>query len=219
MHEIILRLVTQIPAFLFAIVIHEWAHAYIAFRFGDPTAKAYGRLTLNPMAHIDPIGTVVFPLLGVVTGSVMFGWAKPVPVDFRYFKNFRKSTFWVSFAGPLANIIIAFISAVFFTFMLAKIPQNFYLYKPLIEIMKNSVYINIILAAFNLIPLPPLDGSKMVSSFLSYPALVRYEALANYSFIFLLLMLFTNVLSYILTPAIWAGEIMTGLLYRFWLMV
>jgi Zn-dependent protease len=211
--SIILNVATGAPGFLLAIVCHEAAHAYMAYRFGDNTAKMHGRLTLNPMAHIDIFGTVVFPLIGAMLGGVMFGWAKPVPIDVRSFKNIRKGVFWVSFAGPLTNIILGILSAFMLVFMVTKVPVDFFLFKPFVSMAKTSVYINFILAVFNLIPFPPLDGSKMVTSFLDYNAMRRYEGLARYSLVFFLILMFTNAFRYILAPAFMAADF---LIYNFY---
>ena len=153
------------PGLLFAIIVHEWAHGYMAKRFGDLTAEREGRLTFNPVAHIDLVGTIIFPLIGIALGGVAFGWAKPVPVDTRNFSNMRKGIFWVSFAGPLANFVTGVISAFFYIISVKHIAE--YGFKtPIEEMLKFSIIINFILMGFNLIPLPPLDGSKMVASFL-----------------------------------------------------
>lgn len=204
--EIILRVATMMPGFLLGIVCHEAAHAYAAMRFGDNTAKYQGRLSLNPAVHYDPIGTVLFPLIGAAIGGVMFGWAKPVPVDARYFKNIRQGIFWVSFAGPLANILLAILSAFLLAVMIVLIPQNLYLYDSFFMMLRWSVMINIILAVFNLIPFPPLDGSKMVSTFLDYEQARRYEELQRFSFLFIILLIMTPVFSYIVSPALALGQ-------------
>ncbi len=212
MQEIIHRIAIGAPGFLMAIVFHEWAHAYVALKFGDQTAKMSGRLTLNPSAHIDPLGTIVFPLIGAVLGGYVFGWAKPVPVNSRYFKNIRQGLFWVSFAGPGMNLILGTLCAFVVAFLATQVSPTFYLHKPFIDIFKQAVFINFILAVFNLLPLPPLDGSKMLSAVLSYEANQKYEVFSRYSFIVVLFLLFTNILSYLLLPAIIAGE---GLMFFF----
>lgn len=206
MESLISRLIIQAPTLLLAIVIHEAAHAYMAHKFGDDTAKLKGRLTLNPAPHIDVMGTIVFPLIGLISGWVMFGWAKPVPVDPRKFSNARKGIFWVSFAGPLSNIILALISAFLLSILFTQVSPEFSLFKPFTDILKQSVIINIVLAVFNLIPWPPLDGSKMVSSFMDYETLRKYEELSRYSLLFFIFLMFTGVLSYVITPAIMMGQ-------------
>jgi Zn-dependent protease len=206
MDDIILRLATGLPGFLLAIVCHEAAHAFMALKFGDDTAKMSGRLSLNPAVHYDLLGTVIFPMVGLLAGGVMFGWARPVPVDPRRFKNVRSGVFWVSFAGPLANIILAVISAFLLALMVTWIPSDFYFHAPFREMLKNSLMINLVLAVFNLIPFPPLDGSKMVSTFLDYEAARRYEDLQRFSFVFILILWFTNIFSYLMMPAMTFGN-------------
>ncbi len=214
MEDIILRLCVSLPVFLFAIVVHEASHAYMALRFGDSTAQSMGRLTLNPIAHYDLVGTIIFPLVGVLLGGSMFGWAKPVPVDARRFKNMRSGIFWVSFAGPLSNIILAIISSFLYAFMLSKVATSFYFHDVFSQMLLQSVYINVILAVFNLIPFPPLDGSKMVSSFLDYETSRKYEDLARFSFLFVIVLWTTPVLQYLIGPAVMAGQLLTNWFYR-----
>lgn len=214
MEDIILRLATSLPVFLLAIVVHEASHAFMALRFGDPTAKSMGRLTLNPIAHYDLVGTIIFPLVGLMLGGSMFGWAKPVPVDSRRFKNVRAGIFWVSFAGPLSNIILAIISSFLFALMQSKIDPTFYFHEVFSMMLNQSVYINIILAVFNLIPFPPLDGSKMVSSFLDYETSRKYEDLSRFSFLFVIVLWTTPVLQYLINPAMMTGQYLMTWFYR-----
>lgn len=206
MEEIILRIAIGIPGFLIAIVAHEAAHAWMAKKFGDDTAERAGRVSLNPAVHLDMMGTVIFPLIGAIAGWTMFGWAKPVPVDARRFKNIRSGMFWVSFAGPLMNIILGFASALGIGIIYNYFKPDFYFYEPFIQILQHSVLINFVLAAFNLIPLPPLDGSKMFTSFLNHNAMIKYENFARYSFFIFIFLMFTNVLSYLLHPAVQFGQ-------------
>jgi Zn-dependent protease len=165
LNSILFNIAQSLPGFLLAIVVHEAAHAWMANRFGDPTAKNQGRLTLNPAAHYDPWGTIFFPLLAAFTNFSMIGWARPVPIEIRNFKNLRSGIFWVSFAGPLSNLILGTVSALLLGLIATKTSTDWEYYSIFIRMLRYSVFINFILAFFNLIPLPPLDGSKMVSSF------------------------------------------------------
>ncbi len=208
------RLAIGLPGFLLAIVFHEAAHAWMATRFGDNTARSMGRLSLNPAVHYDPIGTVVFPLIGALMGGVMFGWAKPVPVDPRQFKKVKAGIFWVSFAGPLANIALAIICALGFAIFVTQVPNDFVFYSQFTEMLRIAVMINIVIAVFNLIPFPPLDGSKMVSTFLDYNAARKYEELQRYSFLFIFILWFTPILGYLMMPAIMAGNGLVNVFIR-----
>ncbi|CAM9944355.1 unnamed protein product [Chrysoparadoxa australica] len=211
MQGFIYNLATSLPGFLFAIVLHEWSHARMALAFGDDTAKRDGRLTLNPTVHADPIGTLLFPLIGAALGGIMFGWARPVPVDPRRFKNWKLGVFWVSFAGPGANILLAILSAFGFALVFRYVPRDFDYFPILRTILERSILINLVLAVFNLIPFPPLDGSKMVTSFLDYNQARKYEELGRYSFVFILVLWFTNVFSYMMAPALWFGDLMMNI--------
>jgi Zn-dependent protease len=198
-----------VPGFLFAIVAHEWAHAYVAKKFGDNTAEQQGRLTLNPMSHIDPMGTVIWPIICATLGGFMFGWAKPVPVNPANFKKFKSGLFWVSSAGPLMNILIGVFSSLFLVLVTYELNSANAYRQPLIEIFKMSMYINFILAFFNLIPFPPLDGSKMVSSFLDYNTARKYEDLSRFGLIFMVILWISQTAQYIIfAPATWmAGQV------------
>ena len=150
--------------FLFALCFHEWAHGYVAMLKGDNTAKMMGRLTLNPMAHADPIGTFLLPIAAIVLNSpFFFGWAKPVPVNERNFKKPKMDMFWVALAGPASNFFLAFIGM----FALAVVYAKFQGANPLyIRMLETFLVINLFLAVFNLIPIHPLDGGKVLEPFL-----------------------------------------------------
>lgn len=206
MSSILFNIAQSLPGFLLAIVVHEAAHAWMANKFGDATAKNQGRLTLNPAAHYDPFGTILFPLIAAATNFAMIGWARPVPVEVRNFKNLRSGIFWVSFAGPLSNLILGTLSALILAIIATKVSSEWGYYSIVLRMLRYSVFINFILAFFNLIPLPPLDGSKMVSSFLKGPALYKYEGLARFTpMIFIIVMLLSfmgiHTLGYLLMPA------------------
>jgi len=209
--QIIKVLSLAAPGFLLAIVCHEAGHAWMAKRYGDDTAERMGRLSLNPSVHYDLVGTIIFPMIGIVLGGVPFGWAKPVPVDPRRFRNMKSGIFWVAFAGPLANILLMILSAFFFALVYTQVPNDFGLKAQFMGMLQYSVFINILLAAFNLIPFPPLDGSKMVSTFLDYETARKYEALQNYTMIFLLVLWFTPIFSYIIRPAQMFGYLLMNL--------
>lgn len=165
---------------LAAVSVHEFAHAWAADYLGDPTAKLEGRLTLNPLAHLDPIGTLTLILFG-------FGWGKPVPVDSYNLKNPRRDEAIISFAGPLSNIILAIIIGIIFNFLPYELPATSY------QLLANFLAINLGLAYFNLLPLPPLDGSKILFGILPYQAANEAEETLSEYGIVLLLMLFIPV--------------------------
>lgn len=189
------------PAFLIALVVHEYGHAWMATRFGDRTSEWSGRLTLNPVAHMDPFGTILFPMLSIVSGApIFFGWAKPVPIDPRQFSNYRKGLFWVSFAGPLSNIILGFLTALALVALTKYVPETFAYFESIKQLLVSLLSLNFALAIFNLIPIPPLDGSNIVLAFLNYNATQKYLAIQQYSFFILLFLMFSGALSIIRIP-------------------
>ncbi len=174
---------------VFSVVIHEISHGFVAERFGDPTARRAGRLTLNPIKHIDPFGSVILPLLmSLIPGGVVFGWAKPVPIDPRFFKHRDRDIAYVSAAGPLSNITLAFIFGILIR-ILAFVPQ-FAWSEPLIALFAIIVVTNVALAVFNLVPIPPLDGSGVLFAFLPRSMNGVREFLQRYGLFILLAFIF-----------------------------
>jgi len=205
----------QFMPFLMAIVIHEYGHGWMARRWGDKTAFESGRLTLNPIPHLDPIGTILFPLINMFTGiPIMFGWAKPVPINPQRFSNYRKGLLWVSLAGPGFNFILAVLSAFVAVGTSLYVPPTFYLKEPFVLMSVASMQINFALGIFNLIPLPPLDGSKAVESFLSYNSQIKYQMLGQYSFFILLALMWSGALSVLSYPINFASNL-SGSLAQF----
>lgn len=191
---------------IFAITLHEAAHGYVARYFGDMTASAQGRITLNPLKHIDPVGTILVPLAILLAskllggGAILFGWAKPVPVNFANLRRPKQDMLWVAAAGPGIN----FAMAVFWALMiqLGHALGNDFVSKPLMLMGAAGVFINVILMALNLIPLPPLDGGRIAASLLPYRAAAQFVRLEPYGLLILLALLFTGILGIILWPLI-----------------
>ena len=189
----LLEMVLMAVVLLFSIVVHEVAHGYVALKNGDPTARLLGRLTLNPVPHIDPIGSIFLPLLLLVTGSpILFGWAKPVPVNPLNFRNYRWGEITVSAAGPLSNLALA----VLFSFLLRLGFANLGLMKMALW----GVQINIFLALFNLIPIPPLDGSHILAILLPRDLARVYAYLEPVGFVLILVLFYTGIMGLFLMP-------------------
>ena len=189
----------QLVILLFSIVVHEVAHGKVALWRGDSTARDRGRLTLNPSPHIDIFGTIIVPILLVlVKSSVLFGWAKPVPINPRWFKDVKKDMALVGAAGPVSNILLAVIAGIFYRIFSAIPGDNNVLFK----VLDYAVTINLILAVFNMIPIPPLDGSRIVMGFLPDDLAVQYTKIERFGFIIIFGLLYIGVFSYILWPIV-----------------
>lgn len=187
---------------LFAITVHEVAHGWVANKFGDPTARMLGRLSLNPIKHIDPIGTIAVPALMLLLGGFLFGWARPVPVDPRNFKNPKTDMIWVAIAGPLSNLIMAFIWAVIFKLCVSVLAAEHALSIPLRYMAQIGIQINIVLLVLNLIPIPPLDGSKVLMGLLPGRMAYKLSLIEPYGFFIVLALIYFGVFSAILNPVL-----------------
>ncbi|MCK6390509.1 MAG: site-2 protease family protein [Azonexus sp.] len=196
---------------IFAITLHEAAHGYAARYFGDNTAWMLGRVSLNPLRHVDPVGTILIPLAILLfsAGTFLFGYAKPVPVNFAHLRNPKRDMLWVAAAGPLANLFMALVWAAFLK-LAWEIPANQFTL-PLSEMSKIGIIINCVLMVLNLLPLPPLDGGRIAVSLLPYRLALPFSRLERWGFPILLILLFTGILSLIMNPlvALAAGAIET----------
>jgi len=185
---------------LFGITVHEVAHGWMASKLGDKTAKILGRLTLNPIKHIDLIGTVLLPLaLLFFRSPFIFGWAKPVPISPKNFKHPRRDMVLVSLAGPLSNLLMAFIWAGVAKLGMILISSGLQWATPILLMGQAGILVNVILMVLNLIPIPPLDGGRVVSGLLPGRLAYHYDRIEPYGFIILIVLLFTNVLGLIIT--------------------
>ncbi len=189
---------------LFAITVHEVAHGWVALRFGDRTAQMLGRLTLNPLKHIDPVGTILVPAILLYAGGFIFGWAKPVPVDWRNLRNPKRDMAIVAVAGPLANLGMAVIWALVAKLGLALNTANLWFSVPLILMGKVGILLNLILMVLNLLPLPPLDGGRVLVGLLPDKLALTVSRIEPYGFFVLVALMITGVLGAIIGPPIMA---------------
>jgi Zn-dependent protease len=190
--------------FLFSLTLHELGHAWTSEKFGDPTGRYLGRISLDPTVHIDPIGTILFPLAGMIFGMPVFGWAKPVPVNPLNWKNKVKANIAVSAAGPAANVLILVVSIIIFKVLIGYGSDFLGVYEePVFKLLGKAIQVNVILAVFNMIPVPPLDGSHILSSILSVisPNMMEsYESLRPYGFMILMALMITGAFGIIYSP-------------------
>jgi len=185
---------------LFAITLHEAAHGYVARHFGDNTAYLQGRISLNPLRHIDPVGTILLPLLTLVLGGVLFGWAKPVPVNFSALHNPKKDMLWVAIAGPASNLLMALGWALLFK--LSSASPDSYFAEPLMGMAVIGIKINIVLLVLNLLPLPPLDGGRVAVSLLPHRQAYQLSRIEPYGMFILIFMAITPMLGWVLFPLV-----------------
>ena len=200
--HIVQQFIIWIPPVLLAITLHEVAHGRVALFFGDSTAQSQGRLSLNPLRHIDPIGTVLVPSLLYLSGGFLFGWAKPVPVNYNQLGKPKRDMALVSLAGPAANIVMAIIWALLLSLGLALTPTQPWLGEFLLYMGQAGLSINVVLAVLNMLPVPPLDGSKILVSFLPDQLAARLWRIEPLGLIVLVALMATGLLSSILLPPV-----------------
>ena len=209
--DILFKILIYAPPFIIAVVLHEVAHGYIAYKLGDPTAKIKGRITLNPISHIDPVLTIAIPAMLILFGSpIIFGGAKPVPVYPNNFNNPRKDMAIVAIAGPITNFIIATFSYILFYLILFYeqiIPLPSFALLLIINWLAISIIVNIILGVFNLFPVPPLDGGRILVGILPINLARKVNSLERYGFMIVILCLFLGVFDTILNPFLKFTEI------------
>jgi Zn-dependent protease len=201
---LVIKIVISAIPILLAITVHEASHGYAAKYFGDLTAEKLGRISLNPFRHIDPIGTILLPAITLIVGGVLFGWAKPVPVNFNNLRNPKKDMLWVAAAGPASNLVMAIAWGMLLGFAkhgaeTGSLPATAYL---LVDMAYVGISINIVLMVLNLLPMPPLDGGRIAVSLLPEHLARPFAQIERYGFLILIVMLFTGVLGKILAPFI-----------------
>jgi Zn-dependent protease len=199
-------LLLTLPVLIFSIVVHEVAHGWVALKQGDPTALMLGRITLNPLPHIDPVGSLLVPGLMALSGTgVLLGWAKPVPVNPRNYRNYKKGDILVSLAGVASNLVLAFVFAflmVAVAWLARAVPGQMEWWQTMFSMFRSGVFINVLLIIFNLIPIPPLDGSHVFYYLLPPDLAVRYRAIGGYGIFIVFALLMLGGFAF-LRPIIW----------------
>lgn len=194
-----MKYVISVVVLLFSIIVHEVAHGFVAYKRGDSTAKLLGRLTLNPIYHIDIFGSIILPAILILTGAPVFGWAKPVPVNMYNLKNPKRDMIFVSLAGVTANFLLAVIAGIIMFLIRSAGAEGSFLFS-VYMVMQYVIVINIVLMIFNLIPIPPLDGSRVVLFLLPRDLAQKYAKIERYGFWIILILLMTNILWKIIAP-------------------
>lgn len=196
----ILIIVIYITVLLFSVILHEVSHGWMAERFGDDTARVMGRLTFNPIPHIDIIGTIVLPALLLLNHVPPIGWAKPVPVNPYHLNNPKRDMMWVGLAGPMSNVGLAVVSAILLWFIRSfpVLPEGFA--SALYDLASLALQVNVWLCLFNLVPVPPLDGSRVVMGLLPHELAYRYAQTERYGFIIILVLFYTGIISAVISP-------------------
>ena len=192
----------QFVVLLFSLTVHEMAHAWTADRLGDPTARLLGRVSLNPMVHADLIGTIVFPLVSMISGATLIGWAKPVPVNVRYLRHPRRDYMLVAAAGPASNLILALFSAILLAIVPIS-PQTLgesNVSAPIAMLLSRLVYLNVLLAVFNMLPIPPLDGGNVLAGLLPPNLAALFNRVRPYGFVLLYALILSNGFNYVVIP-------------------
>jgi Zn-dependent protease len=210
MNEIIQAIAVYALPVIFAITLHEAAHAYAAKFFGDSTAYLQGRMSFNPIKHIDPFGTILIPVVLYIAtaGAFLFGYAKPVPVEWGNLRKPKRDMAWVAVAGPVANMVMAFLWMVFAILLRAvHIEEPFF-----IEMAQAGVWINLLILAFNLLPIPPLDGGRIVTSLLPMKYAYKFAQLERYGFVIVLVLIFLNLSKYWIIPVVTVAQSLLAVL-------
>lgn len=220
--DLILKFLVFFPVFLFALSFHECAHARAAFYFGDDTGQKLGRMTLNPIPHIDVVGTLIFPIMLFFTGIPipLGGWAKPVPVSVFRLKNPRKDMLWIALAGPLSNLFLFALSLICFRFLiyilgspLLTIELSSFqgsVIKTLLQMLMTSIWVNAGLAVFNMLPLHPLDGGKVLEGLLPHEWVEPYNQVARYGFLIIFALYYLGLFKLIFAPMTWVVQSLLG---------
>ena len=195
-----MKYVVSVVVLLFSIIVHEVAHGFVAYKRGDSTAKLLGRLTLNPIPHIDILGSIILPAFLMLVGAPVFGWAKPVPINMYNLKNPKQDMIFVSLAGVTANFLLAVIAGTIM-FLIRAFFADVSVMASIYFILQYVIVINIVLMLFNLIPIPPLDGSRVVFFLLPRDLAQKYARIERYGFLIILVLLATNILWKIIAPA------------------